>query len=441
MGGAIGRNGKHLCIPFMRRVPSRNLSRVASMAGVQPTVDARPESGVVESPYAFFSYAHADIDSAILLVEELKLRGFSVFRDVERMREGRRLEHEMGEGIDEADLLMAYLTVASLASDPVVTKELKPALRKFDRYGRPVVFPVVVGLGANHEEVTAATWSRLQHDFTSTWSGGILGDAGDSLATGDAATLASKALKAVYPDGEGPNAGTWRLQVSTHGAANASDGLSVDGTSFLGGEQREIGHPASWQRVLRGLVDLERVLRGHGSRRDIEVTGAAHLTAAFATGFVFRRPTGWRLSVRADDGVCYPQTPGSSDGGLRIVGAPGTPDSRFITAEVNLLGREMDSLVEVALVSLDRPSLRLRVEHTADGYIPCGDLAAMASTTAAAIKGAVEERRAEQVHLFIAAPFAFGVFLGAALNATGAFIQLYEWADHHYHPSLELQGR
>jgi hypothetical protein len=65
----------------------------------------------------------------------------------------------------------------------------------------------------------------------------------------------------------------------------------------------------------------------------------------------------------------------------------------------------------------------------------------MASATAAAIKRAAQARRAETVHLFLAAPFAFGAFLGAELNAVGSFIQLYEWADHAYHPSLEIESK
>jgi hypothetical protein len=410
------------------------------MAGVLPRTDSSAPS-LVETPYAFFSYCHEDMESGIRLVEELKLRGFSVFRDIERMREGRRVESEMGQGIDQADLLMAYLTPASLASDPVVAKEIKPALRKFDREARPVVFPVVAGLGSTHDEVTSNTWSRLQHDFTSTWGEGILGDVPKLLPLEDAAALAGKALKAVYPPGCGPDSGTWSLRVATHGAQHAVDGLSVDGTSFLGGDRREVGHPAVWRRVYRGLVDLERVLRVHGQRRHIEVRGAAHITAAFATGIVFRRTTGWRLGVWADDDVCYPQVPATNREGLRVTPSVGSSDSHFVTAEVNLLGREMDTLVEDVLASIGRPSLRLRVEHAADGYIPCDDLARMASATAAAIKSAVEDRKANRVHLFIAAPLAFAVFLGAALNATGAFIQLYEWADHRYHPSLELQGR
>ncbi len=65
----------------------------------------------------------------------------------------------------------------------------------------------------------------------------------------------------------------------------------------------------------------------------------------------------------------------------------------------------------------------------------------MASATAYGIKDAAAKRRVPAVHLFLAAPFAFAAFLGAALNAVGASVQLYEWADHHYHPSLELEGR
>ncbi|MGA8336975.1 MAG: toll/interleukin-1 receptor domain-containing protein [Solirubrobacteraceae bacterium] len=154
---------------------------------------------VVEGPRAFYSYSHLDWKSSVRLVEELKLRGFHVFRDVERMREGQRLEDEMGVGIEEAHLLMCLLTENSLASPPVVEKELKPALRKFVREGLPVVMPVVSGLGATHQEVTRRTWPVLQHDFAATWSGGVLPNATDPLSFDDAAAMAAKAVSAVYP--------------------------------------------------------------------------------------------------------------------------------------------------------------------------------------------------------------------------------------------------
>jgi hypothetical protein len=412
------------------------------MAGAPGTTAPATVAEAVDSPYGFFSYSHEDWDPAVRLVEELKLRGFTVFRDVERMREGRRLEDEMGEGVDTADLLMCLVTEHSLASKPVVEKELKPALRKATREGRPVVMPVVCGLGATHEEVTERTWPVLQHDFTATWSGGIFSEPAEALTADDAAAMARKALDAVHSGDRRPAEGSWKLQVVTHGSAAAAEGLSVDATSFLGGERRQVGHPAAWERVRQGVSDVERALRAHGRRRDIELTGAAHLTAAVMTGFTFRRAAGWRLAVQADDGVCHAQANVHAHDALAVRSEPGSPDSSFVTAEVNLLGSEMDSLVDDVVAALGRPALRLRVEH-ANGkeYIPCDQLAAMASATARAIKDAVADRRAENVHLFLAAPFAFAAFLGAELNAVGAFVQLYERADHRYHPSLELEGR
>lgn len=408
----------------------------------EPSQAAAAGATVIERPYAFFSYSHDDWDCAVRLVEELKLRGFTVFRDVERMREGKRLDDEMAEGLDSADLLMCLLTEHSLESEPVVEREFKPALRKTVREGRPTVMPVACGLGATHEEVTERTWKTLQHDFSATWSGGIMAGPAADVTQADAAAIAGKAVNAVYPPGLGPAAGVWQLQVVSRGAPAACDGLSVDASSFLGGARPQIGHPAAWQRVLDGLADLERALRGHGGRREVEVSGAAHLTAAVATGFTFRRPAGWRLTVGADDGACHAQNASQANDALGILSEPGSAGSAFVTAEINLLGREMDGVVDNVRAGLGRPSLRLRVEHiNGSAPIPCTELASMASATARAIKQAVGERRADAVHLFLAAPFAFGVFLGAELNAVGAFVQLYEWADHHYHQSLEIESR
>ncbi|MGA8336977.1 MAG: hypothetical protein WB761_19735, partial [Solirubrobacteraceae bacterium] len=95
---------------------------------------------------------------------------------------------------------------------------------------------------------------------------------------------------------------------------------------------------------------------------------------AVTAGFIFRRPTGWLLSVRADDGELYSLTAVGPHASLGVTPQPGDSASTFVTAEVNIIGRPMDELVDTALVSLGRPSLR--VEHIGDaGYIACNELA------------------------------------------------------------------
>ena len=136
--------------------------------------------------------------------------------------------------------------------------------------------------------------------------------------------MAGKAITAMYPPATGPDSGAGSSRSSLADPA-ASDGLSVDATSFLGGEHPQVGHPAAWERFHQGLLDLERALRAHGQRREVELTGRAHLTAAVAAGFIFRRPTGWLLSVCADDGACYPLSAASEHDALRVSPQPGTP--------------------------------------------------------------------------------------------------------------------
>ena len=225
---------------------------------------------VVEGPRAFYSYSHLDWKSSVRLVEELKLRGFHVFRDVERMREGQRLEDEMGVGIEEAHLLMCLLTEKSLASPPVVEKELKPALRKFVREGLPVVMPVVSGLGATHQEVYRRTWPVLQHDFAATWSGGVLPNA---------TTRCRSTTRRRWPPRPSPPCtpvGT--AQPTASGSCSsppaAPPRLGTGCQSMRprsGGGHAQVGHPAAWERVHRGLLDLERALRAHGARREVEL--------------------------------------------------------------------------------------------------------------------------------------------------------------------------
>lgn len=127
-----------------------------------PTPVAAP-CGVLR---AFSSYSwknHDDIESIGRLVCELRLRGLTVFRDLQSLNAGASVEAIIAQELARSALVMPLLTPDSLASDPVVEMEFKRARDLQREHGRPALAPVVRNLGADQAEVTANTWERLKY--------------------------------------------------------------------------------------------------------------------------------------------------------------------------------------------------------------------------------------------------------------------------------------
>lgn len=397
---------------------------------------------VVRPPGAFVSYVHVPHKpSALLLTEELRLRGFSTFRDLDAIRHGHRIESEIEEGLDVSDIVVFDLTRETLESEAVVELELRPTMRRFRTERRPIPFVVARGLGANAAAVQEATWERLAVPFDATWTMAIT-EAEVPIAQSDAATAAARALSAVFAPRRGPDAGAWHLHLATRGHTSHGPQFVIDATSLVGGSANRPGSEADWLRIWTALCDLERVLRAHGGRRAITITAQAHLTAAVAAGFAFRRVCGWTICVQAPSGIECSQSDVLAHDDIVVTTDPGSVRGKAITVEIDLLGHGIDEAVERGLRAGDPPRERTLVRRAAyDRRIADGELGAMAAMAADAIKRRQRATGADTVRLFMAAPAPFAVLLGTELNALGGDLVLHEFHDGAYHPSLTIDTR
>jgi TIR domain len=233
------------------------------------------EEAVVAVLRAFSSYAWKsaeDMETVGRLVAELRLRGFTVFRDRDSLPPGASMETWIRDELRRSDLVMPLLTPSSVQSDPVVELELKAARDLHRDMGRPVLVPIVRNLGSTHAEVTAATFDRLGHDFASKWVT-LASDGDDPLGLPDVAQIAASGLRAVLRPGEGPDDGTWSLAVATRGDRPVAKQLLIDATDLLGGQCGRGGDPETWRRVLVATCDRQttqtdpRSQRNQASRR------------------------------------------------------------------------------------------------------------------------------------------------------------------------------
>ena len=381
------------------------------------------------------SYAHADETETVGRIEQL--RGFHVVRDMESFRTGRATESEMADGID-CDVLVVHLAPNALKSDAVIESEVKSSLRSYNTTGRPVVVIVPHGIGSSRTDVDAAITGRLPYSANVSW-GDVSADPAP-LTSDEAAAVTAKALHSLFGAGRGPARGCWELKVATRGSRSTSAGLLVDATDMVGGDGPRPGTADDWGRIYAGLRSLEETLRAHGSRRRLDVTLAAHLTAAVATGFVSRRE--WQLCARDDKGrACQIGSTVDCNGFDTPPVQPGVPTDERLFVEVAIADREIEHDVEAVIERTGMPRARLRVgRHSAELMTP-DEMAAGAAGLARLIKDVRRQNGARRVDLSISTPAAFAALLGSQLNAVAAPVVLHEQHDDDYIETLTLDAR
>lgn len=407
------------------------------------TMSSTPQTSVAPLPAqlrAFASYAWAteeDQESIGRIVDELRLRGFTVFRDRQATPPAGDIEGVIRSELARSTVFVPYLTPEALASDPVVDLEFHTAAELARTQGFPVVLPLARNLGTDREALTERTWSRLQHDFSARWTR-LTADGPGPLEIADAAAHAGDALRAAYLEGQGPADGRWELVLTTRGGRPAPAQLTVDGTDLLGGPQARAGSPAEWKRVFEGLCDLKGALTAHGHRRELLLRPTCHLSAALAAGWVFRRSAGWAVVVACEGSECaasgvreHPWLRISREHGVfRAAGGR-------LVVSIDLVPRGIQDAVRRAQAAPARAYLAMAVADPGR-RIAVGELGSMAAAAAAAIKSARGELGADEVALYLATPVPFAALLGAELGALGCPIRLHEHDGTAYQPSIQI---
>ena len=413
---------------------------------MQPQPYLPNDTAPIGAPRGMVSYSHADEKgvpdgekTVDRLVQELRLRGVTMLRDIEHFRAGRPIGAEM-EDVISGDLVIAHLTDNALQSEPVMDTELRPSLRSQIRHGTPLVVLVPHGIGADRVAVDERIAGRLVIGASTRW-GGVFPDPAP-LDQDTCSTIADNALKSLLGAGRGPADGCWELTVATRGNPMPSRGLLVDATGIVGGPQRCCGTAVEWERIYRGLSDLAAALHAHGPRRRLELTAQCHLTAALATGYLFRRACGWTICVADRSGRACEQgdeieferfsTP-------RLDHGDAGDDRLFV--EIAITGQPIDRAVEAVIARTGLPRARLLIEDNSGQTLAPEEMAPAAAAVARMLKTQRHNLGVHRVNLFVAAPAAFAVLLGAELNSLGAEIAVHEHDTDDYVQTLTIDAR
>jgi hypothetical protein len=406
---------------------------------------------MTEALSAMISYQWTDASAAELIHEELALRGFVVHHDRCSFPTGSRIGTNMEEAVASCDGFVAYLTPHSLYESspagsprPAIDAEFKPAMDRLARSQakdsvsrRPVIIPLTHGLGDSRTQAPERVRRATGKDISSLWTPVILDQSTASITESEAAAVGRALLAALLAPGtDRPTEDPIEVLVVTRGEGQPPAFLSTDGTNLLGGATNRPGEPATWDRYLAGLRDLQSALARWTERRQIDLRIRAHLSAAIAFGRVFNQAAGWRPDIEGRHGRVSPSTEVDHEELRTSLDKGGRPGD--LSVEIDLLDVRVSDLAAGALMNLAEPATnRLCIwrEGQQSDLLP-NDVAAMASGAAVAIRDAVFDLRPARTHVFCASPVEFAVLLGYRLTSLHTNLHLYERDGDGYVPSL-----
>jgi hypothetical protein len=395
---------------------------------------------------ALISYQWNDSVAAEFIHEELALRGFKVIHDRCTFLHGSRLPTNMADAVARCDVFVAYLTRSSLyleaptsAPRPAVDDEFLPAMQRRRRSladggaARPVVAAITHGLGDPRSEAPTVVRETTGEDISSLWNM-ALDQSTEHITQLEAADLASRVLSALLAPASGQDQEIV-VTVVTRGTGQPSTFLTVDATSTLGGAEHRPGDPQDWRRYFQALRDIESALAAWGPARRLRIDPRTHLTGAVTIGRVFNQSGHWDLQVVGRAG-----TAGLSDAAAHDqlavtwerIGA-----GHDMAIHIDLLGHPVSELATQLARSLPPLAGRLDIaRRDPTGNLTSTDVSDMANVAASAIRRAVTDTRAQNLHLFVASPAEFAVLLGHRMTALHADLHLYERTGDSYVPTL-----
>lgn len=419
-----------------RRYTSQEQNDVTTTMTTEETNDE--ETGMAAAPpelHAFASYAWKnpqDQEDVHRLVQEMRLRGLRTFRDHDALGDGDGIEATIERALARSHVYVPYLTPESLASEPVRRLEFGPAQTRHAA-GELGIVPVARRLGDTREEVADAVWKALGHSLQADWTG-VYGGTG-KLKRAQAAEAADVALRAAALRA-GPLT-PLELTVATHGDSPAGAGILVDGTELFGGAGRRPGKPKDWQRFLAAICDLQRHLAANAPAKQMRVDGLCHLTAAVATGWVFRQSAGWTVTGVSRGEHAPPASGPCPELDVTVTNGPALVGGALVV-QLGIV-RDVEAAVTAALARGDQPRRRLRVNHTFGGDVPADRLGDLARAAAEEIKRHVDATGCARIDLYVATPAAFALHLGTHLGALPP-VGLHEFDGTQYTHVLDLKA-
>ena len=233
------------------------------------------------------------------------------------------------------------------------------------------------------------------------------------------------ALRTAVPGFEFPTLGRTRLYTASEPESAWEDrpALVLEWQRFSGQGTRSFPDAVAWNEGLVELTQARGWVLSSGAPRTIRLQGTRRLSASVALGTVFSATSGFAIEIENRGGLLRTdQHPG-----------PDTPRYEWQAEEAN---GEMADEVAVVLSVKRQVAADVRsflgsscpialVLHSSDAMVSAEQMNLAVESVKERLSLAISRAGASVVHLFLAVPGPFALFLGHRLNAT-CTIQCYE---------------
>ena len=207
----------------------------------------------------------------------------------------------------------------------------------------------------------------------------------------------------------------------------AASELVFQWEEFFGGGERRYPDAQSWKRVRQELEATRAWMVAAGRRRRISLGGSRRLSASLCIGSVFSAVSGFAIDVEYRGQVWPSDSFSSGRSYAWDMEEIGEGERGEMAVAIGILKDVRGDVARFLEREGRAGDLRLVLRGAEPLSDPASANAAVASAKAA-ISGAVSGAGARVLHLFVAGPAPFALFLGHRLNAVGE-VQCYELAD------------
>jgi hypothetical protein len=384
----------------------------------------------------FLSHQNGDRDDVVDLEGALRRRGLASWRDRMSLLAGDDNDVMIRSGIDrDTTGFVIYGSDRILSSWYVWNREWPWAHARRDREvgtGHPAPYRLVPLLvdGLEHK--------MLRHVATAAGFADPTTANGEHLRRGDPTgrdTVARWLLRGALADRAAVHStGPFRVRLTTFpGSHDVEADVLVDwAPEFVGGR-------VDWPPLQAALADLKAELAP--LRRPIEVDAQARLVPAFAFGHAFPLVSRIPMIAIHRDGQRWEIPAVGDPTAIKVMPPVGdeTGDPAVALVEVSL-ARVVATATDVAVTELGlHPGWRASIGLLDGAEIVDAKIAGASAVTFGRILRDLRDRGVREAHVFLAAPAAVALLLGASVNA-GPAMTLYFTHEGRYISSVRLPG-
>jgi len=369
----------------------------------------------------FISYKRTDKDEVREIAQVILTGGIRLWQDINSLGTG-FTEQQVRDAIwHKCSALLFYATEESVKSEFIRGIELTEASERCRKNSDFAIVPIfkipVTEADQALKDVTRGDISR---------NNGAIVHGSDGL--GAAARQARRILlqKQLHSNTDQKV----NIAVSTYQKTLANSDLILDFDWSEIYPFAKLFSQETWDTFIRpALLDVKNSILDTG-RSTLRIIPKAHLTIGLAFGFIFKRVTGFSLTIQQGDQWWSTDDHEGDAPSLEITTVPNTVGSSHLAIEISIsrdIGNELGKLMKESGLDF-RAILHCRiVPEPSNNAVPDGPTAlAMARKIADGIRNAISKFGITDLHILAAVPLALAFLIGAELNACGR-IHLYEF--------------